>query len=45
MAVHHGKEGQVAIGGTAVGELTSFTLETTEMLLSQLKWKMRRNLL
>ena len=29
MAVHHGKEGQVAIGGTAVGELTSFTLETT----------------
>ena len=29
MAVHNGKEGQVAIGGTAVGELTSFTLETT----------------
>jgi hypothetical protein len=29
MAVHHGKEGEVAIGGTAVGELTSFTLETT----------------
>ena len=29
MAVHHGKEGQVAIGGTAVGELTSFTIETT----------------
>ena len=29
MAVHHGKEGQVTIGGTAVGELTSFTLETT----------------
>ena len=29
MAVHHGKEGQVAIGGTALGELTSFTLETT----------------
>ena len=29
MAVHHGKEGQVAIGGTAVGELISFTLETT----------------
>ena len=29
MSVHHGKEGQVAIGGTAVGELTSFTLETT----------------
>ena len=29
MSVHHGKEGQVAIGGTALGELTSFTLETT----------------
>ena len=29
MAVHHGKEGQVAIGGTAVGELTGFTLETS----------------
>ena len=29
MAVHHGKEGEVAIGGTAVGELTSFSLETT----------------
>jgi hypothetical protein len=29
MAVHHGKSGEVAIGGTGVGELTSFTLETT----------------
>ena len=29
MAVHHGKEGEVAIGGTGVGELTSFTIETT----------------
>ena len=29
MAVHHGKEGEVASGGTGVGELTSFTLETT----------------
>ena len=29
MSVHHGKEGEVAVGGTAVGELTSFTLETT----------------
>tara|TARA_Y100001973_G_C5172650_1_gene320017 strand:+ start:297 stop:683 length:387 start_codon:yes stop_codon:yes gene_type:complete len=29
MAVHHGKEGEVVIGGSAVGELTSFTLETT----------------
>ena len=29
MAVHNGKEGEVAIGGTGVGELTSFTLETT----------------
>ena len=29
MAVHHGKEGQVVVGGSAVGELTSFTIETT----------------
>ena len=29
MATHHGKEGVVTIGGTAVGELTSFTIETT----------------
>ena len=29
MAVHHGKSGEVAIGGTGVGELTSFTIETT----------------
>ena len=29
MAVHNGKEGEVAIGGTGVGELTAFTLETT----------------
>ena len=29
MAVHHGKYGEVAIGGTGVGELTSFTIETT----------------
>ena len=29
MAVHHGKEGEVAIGGTGVGELTSCTIETT----------------
>ena len=29
MSVHHGKEGEVVIGGSAVGELTSFTLETT----------------
>jgi len=29
MATHHGKEGVVTVGGTAVGELTSFTLETT----------------
>ena len=28
MAVHHGKEGEVVVGGTAVGELVSFTLET-----------------
>ena len=29
MATHHGKEGVVTAGWTAVGELTSFTLETT----------------
>ena len=29
MATHHGKEGVVTVGGAAVGELTSFTLETT----------------
>ena len=29
MATKHGKEGVVTAGGTAVGELTSFTLETT----------------
>ena len=29
MAVHHGKEGEVVVGGSAVGELNSFTLETT----------------
>ena len=29
MAVHHGKEGEVVVGGSAVGELSSFTIETT----------------
>lgn len=29
MATHHGKEGVVTAGGSAVGELTSFTIETT----------------
>jgi hypothetical protein len=29
MATHHGKEGVVTVGGTAVGDLTGFTLETT----------------
>tara|TARA_Y100000114_G_scaffold122706_1_gene118069 strand:- start:681 stop:1067 length:387 start_codon:yes stop_codon:yes gene_type:complete len=29
MSVHHGKEGEVVVGGSAVGELTNFTLETT----------------
>jgi hypothetical protein len=29
MATHHGKEGVVTAGGTAIGELTGFTLETT----------------
>ena len=29
MAVHHGKEGEVVVGGSAVGELVSVTLETT----------------
>jgi hypothetical protein len=29
MATHHGKEGVVTVGGVAMGEVTSFTLETT----------------
>ena len=29
MATHHGKEGVVTVGGTEMGEVTSFTLETT----------------
>jgi len=29
MATHHGKEGVVTVGGTAMGEVTSFTIETT----------------
>ena len=29
MATHHGKEGVVTVGGTGVGELIGFTLETT----------------
>ena len=29
MATHHGKEGGVTAGGTGIGELTGFTLETT----------------
>ena len=29
MAVVHGKEGVVKAGGTAIGDLTGFTLETT----------------
>ena len=29
MATHHGKEGEVVVGGSAVGELVSFTIETT----------------
>ena len=29
MATHHGKEGVVKAGGTGIGELTGFTLETT----------------
>jgi len=29
MATHFGKEGVVKVGGTGIGELTSYTLETT----------------
>ena len=29
MATHHGKEGVVTAGGTAIGELTGFTIVTT----------------
>ena len=31
MATHHGKEGVVTAGGTAVGELTGFTMKLQEM--------------
>ena len=29
MATHHGKEGVVKAGGTSIGELSGFTIETT----------------
>ena len=29
MSTHHGKEGVVKAGGTGIGEITGFTLETT----------------
>ena len=29
MATHHGKEGVVTVGGTAIGNVTGFTLDTT----------------
>ena len=37
MAVHHGKEGEVVVGGSAVGELVSFTLETTGDVVERTK--------
>ena len=37
MATHHGKEGVVTAGGTAVGELTSFNLETTADVVENTK--------
>ena len=29
MATHHGKEGVVTVGGTAIGNVTGFTIDTT----------------
>ena len=29
MASHHGKEGVVTVGGTAIGNITGFTIDTT----------------
>ena len=29
MATHHGKEGVVHVGGTAIGNATGFTVDTT----------------
>ena len=29
MATHHGKEGVVTVGGTAIGNVTGYTLDTT----------------
>ena len=29
MATHHGKEGVVTVGGTAIGNVTGFTVDTT----------------
>ena len=40
MAVHHGKEGEVAVGGTAVGELHLSLLKQQEMLLNLHKCQM-----
>ena len=45
MAVHHGKEGEVVVGGSAVGELVSFTLETTGDVVESTKWLMPLKLL
>ena len=42
MATHHGKEGVVTAGGTGIGELTGFTLETTADVVERYKkWQMR----
>ena len=35
MSTHHGKEGVVTAGGTGIGELTGFTLETTGDVVEQ----------
>ena len=33
MATHYGKEGEVTAGGTGIGELTGYTLETTSYVV------------
>ena len=45
MAVHHGKEGEVVVGGSAVGELVSFTIETTGDVVESTKMSDAFNLL
>tara|TARA_Y100001937_G_scaffold55984_1_gene76993 strand:+ start:58 stop:195 length:138 start_codon:yes stop_codon:yes gene_type:complete len=42
MATHHGKEGVVKAGGSGIGELTGFTLETTADVVEDTALKMQQ---